>query len=65
MRQANREELIDRVLADAIPMHGRMIHGRSDGKLWEAAQTYDVHGRVCLHTSHLLPNRDKPHLTRS
>ncbi|GKZ17593.1 kynurenine 3-monooxygenase, mitochondrial precursor [Aspergillus brasiliensis] len=46
MRQANREELINRVLADAIPMHGRMIHGRSDGKLWEAAQTYDVHGRA-------------------
>lgn len=27
-------------------MHGRMIHGRDRGELWEAAQAYDVHGRV-------------------
>lgn len=46
MRHSNRQDLINRVLADAIPMHGRMIHGRDDGKLWEAAQAYDVHGRV-------------------
>ncbi|OOF96110.1 hypothetical protein ASPCADRAFT_207476 [Aspergillus carbonarius ITEM 5010] len=46
MRHSNRQDLINRVLADAIPMHGRMIHGRDDGKLWEAAQAYDVHGRA-------------------
>jgi len=28
-------------------MYGRMIHGRDAGALWEAAQAYDVHGRVC------------------
>lgn len=27
-------------------MHGRMIHGRDAGALWEAAQAYDVHGRA-------------------
>ncbi|PYH98181.1 FAD/NAD(P)-binding domain-containing protein [Aspergillus ellipticus CBS 707.79] len=46
MKQTNREDLINRVLADAIPMHGRMIHGRDNGKLWEAAQVYDTHGRA-------------------
>ncbi|RAH64339.1 kynurenine 3-monooxygenase [Aspergillus aculeatinus CBS 121060] len=46
MRESHRDELINRVLADSIPMHGRMIHGRTDGKLWEAAQAYDVHGRA-------------------
>ncbi|PYH49033.1 kynurenine 3-monooxygenase [Aspergillus saccharolyticus JOP 1030-1] len=46
MKQSHRDELIDRVLADSIPMSGRMIHGRTDGKLWEAAQAYDVHGRA-------------------
>ncbi|EAU35501.1 conserved hypothetical protein [Aspergillus terreus NIH2624] len=45
MRHSNREEMIHKVLEEAIPMHGRMIHGRDDGKLWEAAQAYDVHGR--------------------
>ncbi|PWY91230.1 kynurenine 3-monooxygenase [Aspergillus heteromorphus CBS 117.55] len=46
MRESNREVLIERVLTEAIPMHGRMIHGRDNGKLWEAAQVYDVHGRA-------------------
>lgn len=47
MKHANRTDLIDNVLHEAIPMHGRMIHGREHGDLWEAAQAYDVHGRVC------------------
>lgn len=52
MRHSGRDDLIDNVLREAIPMHGRMIHGRDRGDLWEAAQAYDVHGRVC--TDHLL-----------
>lgn len=47
MKHANRSDLIANVLHEAIPMHGRMIHGREHGDLWEAAQAYDVHGRVC------------------
>ncbi|CAL5870039.1 uncharacterized protein PFLUO_LOCUS4272 [Penicillium psychrofluorescens] len=46
MQQSHRSELIDNVLRDTIPMHGRMIHGRDRGQLWEAAQAYDVHGRA-------------------
>ncbi|EEQ29635.1 kynurenine 3-monooxygenase, mitochondrial precursor [Microsporum canis] len=46
MRSANRPGFIDNVLSEAIPMTGRMIHGRSPtGALWEASQDYDVHGR--------------------
>lgn len=47
MKQSNRQGLIDKVLGNTIPMKGRMIHGRDQGRLWEAAQAYDVHGRVC------------------
>ncbi|GAB1198836.1 kynurenine 3-monooxygenase [Aspergillus pseudonomiae] len=46
LKGSNRHGMIDKVLNDAIPMHGRMIHGRDDGKLWEAAQAYDVHGQA-------------------
>ncbi|KAF9893609.1 kynurenine 3-monooxygenase, mitochondrial precursor [Aspergillus nanangensis] len=45
MRHSNREKMIQKILAEAIPMHGRMIHGRDNGNFWEAAQPYDVHGR--------------------
>lgn len=48
MRQSNRPGLVEKVMEQAIPMHGRMVHGRDRGKLWEAAQAYDVHGRVRL-----------------
>lgn len=47
MKHTNRDQMIQKILGEAIPVHGRMIHGRDDGKLWEAAQAYDVHGRVC------------------
>lgn len=48
MRYAQCEGLIDAVLRETIPMHGRMIHGRRQtGELYEEAQQYDVHGRVC------------------
>lgn len=48
IQHAERDGLIDNVLRDTIPMSGRMIHGRDHGELWEAAQAYDVHGRVCI-----------------
>jgi hypothetical protein len=49
MRKANVPGLIDAVLAETIPMHGRMIHGQKQGKFFEESQAYDIHGRVCLH----------------
>lgn len=48
MKQANITGLIDAVLAETIPMHGRMIHGQKQGKLFEESQAYDIHGRVSL-----------------
>ncbi len=38
--------LLESILEETIPMYGRMIHGESNGKLFEQAQVYDVHGRV-------------------
>lgn len=47
MRHAGVEGLVDEVLKETIPMHARMIHGRSKlGDLYEESQAYDVHGRV-------------------
>ncbi|KAE8150524.1 kynurenine 3-monooxygenase [Aspergillus avenaceus] len=46
LKQSHREGMIEKIVNDAIPMHGRMIHGRDNGKLWEAAQAYDVHGQA-------------------
>jgi kynurenine 3-monooxygenase len=46
MRQSGHPTLLDTILADTIPMHGRMIHSQtSAGELTEASQQYDVHGR--------------------
>ncbi|KAI9656271.1 MAG: Kynurenine 3-monooxygenase [Bathelium mastoideum] len=45
MRQANCPGLVDAVLAETIPMHGRMIHGEERGQLFEQSQAYDVRGR--------------------
>ncbi|WEW59676.1 kynurenine 3-monooxygenase, mitochondrial precursor [Emydomyces testavorans] len=46
MKSTNRPEFVQQILQKAIPMHGRMIHGRaSNGTLWEDAQAYDIHGR--------------------
>jgi len=46
MRAAGSERLVDTVLADTIPMYGRMIHGEdTKGSLTEDSQAYDVHGR--------------------
>lgn len=47
MRRANCPGLTDSVMANAIPMRGRMIHGkRATGELYEVAQDYDAYGRV-------------------
>lgn len=49
MRHAGQPKLLEHVFSATIPMRGRMIHGRSkDGDLYEAAQDYDIHGRVSL-----------------
>lgn len=51
MRHAGPTNLLDDVLKETIPMHGRMIHGKSrTGELYQESQAYDVHGRVCLFT---------------
>ncbi|KAL9608387.1 MAG: hypothetical protein Q9167_006784, partial [Letrouitia subvulpina] len=47
IRHAYHNGLLDGILTETIPMHGRMIHGRKpDGELYEEAQLYDAHGRV-------------------
>lgn len=46
MRNAKCPGLLDTVLAETIPMYGRMIHGEKKGKLFEESQAYDIHGRV-------------------
>ena len=56
----NGKRLIEAVLGETIPMHGRMIHGRNKlGDLQQASQAYDVHGRVSLllALSYQSPNR--------
>lgn len=46
MRHSGSPDLLDRVVADSVPMYGRMIHGAdSNGHHTEESQQYDVHGR--------------------
>ncbi|MCJ1484767.1 kynurenine 3-monooxygenase, mitochondrial precursor [Schaereria dolodes] len=46
MKLSRCEDLIESVLRETIPMHGRMIHGRrKTGELYQESQGYDVHGR--------------------
>ncbi|KAL8802035.1 MAG: hypothetical protein Q9223_006756 [Gallowayella weberi] len=46
MRHAKCEGLLDAVIHESIPMHGRMIHGQGqDGKFFEEPQRYDAQGR--------------------
>ncbi|KAL2863810.1 kynurenine 3-monooxygenase [Aspergillus lucknowensis] len=45
IKGSKRENVIRKILQEAFPIYGRMIHGGGDGKLWEAPQAYDVHGR--------------------
>lgn len=38
--------LIDEIMKETIPMHGRMIHGKDkNGNFTQTSQIYDVHGR--------------------
>ena len=47
MRHAKCEGLLDAILKESIPMHGRMIHGRAqDGEIYQEPQLYDAKGRV-------------------
>lgn len=47
MRNSNRPDLIDNIMAETIPMRGRMIHSKNkSNELYEAPQDYDAHGRV-------------------
>ncbi|CAK4033526.1 Kynurenine 3-monooxygenase [Lecanosticta acicola] len=49
LRQSDSPKLLEAILAETIPMYGRMIHGQdSQGGLTENAQQYDVHGRAIL-----------------
>ena len=49
MKLADAGRLLEDVLRETIPMHGRMIHGRGkNGDLYEESQAYDAHGRVCI-----------------
>ena len=46
LRSAGNSEMLEKILDQTIPMHGRMIHGRTaTGGFSEQSQSYDVHGR--------------------
>lgn len=46
LRNAKCSKLLDSILDETIPMHGRMIHGQSNGELTEESQEYDIRGRA-------------------
>ncbi|KFX94915.1 hypothetical protein O988_06083 [Pseudogymnoascus sp. VKM F-3808] len=47
LRASGRHGLLERIMADTIPMRGRMIHGqKASGAFYEEAQDYDIHGRT-------------------
>ncbi|KAI9743558.1 MAG: kynurenine 3-monooxygenase, mitochondrial precursor [Claussenomyces sp. TS43310] len=47
MRSTGRPGLLESVMAETIPMRGRMIHGRDKfNELYEESQDYDIHGRT-------------------
>lgn len=48
LRQTGLSDLADTVLANTVPMHGRMIHVRKHGEYVRDAQQYDAHGRDLL-----------------
>jgi kynurenine 3-monooxygenase len=50
--------MVEKILADSIPMYGRMIHGRDNkGDLFEQSQQYDIYKRVrSASLSPFLPN---------
>lgn len=56
LKHANVPGLVEAVIAETIPMHGRMIHGVDDGDFTEESQNYDIHGRVRAELSPPLEN---------
>ncbi|OJI81742.1 hypothetical protein ASPTUDRAFT_150817 [Aspergillus tubingensis CBS 134.48] len=45
LEKSGRTDLLRAIMRTAIPMHGRMVHGRSvSGKLQQTFHQYDVHG---------------------
>lgn len=47
LRYSASPKLLEAILAETIPMYGRMIHSQDvDGTLTEASQQYDIHGRA-------------------
>ncbi|CAL3970140.1 hypothetical protein PZA11_006424 [Diplocarpon coronariae] len=46
MRSSGKQDLLQKVTSETIPMRGRMIHGKSpSGQFTELAQDYDILGR--------------------
>ena len=52
MRQSGNQAILETILADTIPMYGRMIHGKNQaGTPYRTAQLYDpVRGKVLFST---------------
>lgn len=45
VKHTERPGLLESVLAETIPMYGRMIHGEKNGKTFQEPQAYDIQGR--------------------
>ena len=45
IKHAGATDLLSNIMAETIPMHGRMIHGKKNDQLYSKSQAYDVHGR--------------------
>lgn len=45
LKHANVTNLVENIMAETIPMHGRMIHGVDNNGFTEESQNYDIHGR--------------------
>lgn len=48
LKRANVPGLVESIMAETIPMHGRMIHGVKQGELYEESQSYDINGQVSV-----------------
>ncbi|KAF2794787.1 kynurenine 3-monooxygenase [Melanomma pulvis-pyrius CBS 109.77] len=48
LRQTGLSEIVDLILGETFPMHGRMIHVRKLGKYVREAQLYDARGKSLL-----------------
>ncbi|KAB8234505.1 FAD-dependent oxidoreductase [Aspergillus alliaceus] len=58
MRQSKHECFVDAVMQTAIPMNGRMIHGKSaSGRLQETFHTYDIDGNTVYSVERMALNK--------